>query len=148
MQNFILFLILFQDPQKPGVYKADESLIYSPECVVMEFQDIPSYVDRVYNDPWFKSRYPRANKPVVIKSDLVDVAYSTGNKIAFPQKVTNVAILHEISHQLTGNNGHGPNFSRHYVDLVWRFMGLKSANMLRDLYIDLHVNWLAKPNGQ
>ena len=142
------FLFLMQDAQKERLYKAEVVLTKSPKIEVIEFKDVQAYVSKVYKDAWFKNRYPKARIPKIEKGKYGNNGYSTGNTIGFPEKTTNSNILHEIAHQLSPNDaGHGPKFARIYVDLVWKYMGQESAELLRKSFEEHNVNWLKRPNG-
>lgn len=143
----LLFLIAFQDPQQAMIYDAERHIINAPDIVVLEFAQIRGYTARVYSDPWFRQRYPKARMPQVVRGVLGQNAYSVGNTIAFPERACNFHVLHEIAHQLTPNNGHGPRFARVLVDLVEHFMGERDAIILRKLYMERNINWLQRPNG-
>ena len=92
-------------------------------------------MDKVYSDPWFKKNFPRAKKPKVAKSEYKDLAYSTGNTIAFPDKSgADFPVLHEIAHQLTGTSGHGQRYAQVFYLLVEHFIGPKSAKILAQGY--------------
>lgn len=146
--NSLLLLIAFQDPQQARIYDAERHIINAPGIEVLEFAQIHGYTTRVYSDPWFRQRYPYARQPKVAHGKLGQNAYSTGNIIAFPERACNFHVLHEIAHQLTPNQGHGPKFARVLVDLVEHFMEEEAAKMLRRLYLDRNINWLQTPNGK
>lgn len=97
--------------------------------------DIPDLVDRVYRDEWVRKTFRNPRKPRVGFSEYRDKAYSTGNVIAFPPHGgSTVSVLHEISHQLTGNNGHGKVFAQTMMVLVHRFMGNEATDVLERGY--------------
>lgn len=143
----LLLLIAFQDPQQARIYDAERHIINAPGIEILEFAKIHGYTTKVYSDPWFRQRYPQARKPKVVRGVLGQNAYSVGNTIAFPERACNFHVLHEIAHQLTPNNGHGPKFARVLVDLVQHFMGERDASILRKLYMERNINWLQRPSG-
>ena len=98
-------------------------------------EEIKPLVDKVYGDEWVRKTFKNPRKPRIGVSEYKDKAYSTGNLIAFPPHgATTVAVLHEISHQLTGNNGHGDLFAQTMMVLVHRFMGNEATDVLEQSF--------------
>lgn len=132
--TFLLLLALGYPDQPAKIYKAQEILLESPELVVLEYSQICKFVERVYSSSFIRTNFPKIKRPLIKRSEFPNVAYCSGNTLAFPPKACNHHVLHEIAHHLSQGHEHDELFARRFLRLVAVFMGERSAKMLRQSY--------------
>ena len=127
--------------ETPIFYRAEKALWDFREQKVLFDDQIGNFLDEVYEDPWFKQKFPRAKKPKYAVGKYKDKAYSNGDTLYFvPYKdtgkpvSTNYNVLHEMTHQLAPGHNHDRVFAMTYAVLVHHFVGQDSLELLAESY--------------
>jgi hypothetical protein len=117
------------DYQRQRVYRWETKFIFPTDLMDMPWHGCLFFAKYVW------SRVG-AGKPLIISDESRGMAaLSYGGKIVLPDTHpilwTKPIILHEIAHELTPDEGHGPIFVRRYIDLCVRFLGLSRKYLER-----------------
>lgn len=119
-----------------------------------KFGDIDSvqrYVDAVLALDWVRRAAPgRAALPVRVRARAgatkAEYEFATHTIAVPPHRVggrwamRELVVLHELTHHLAPDAGHGPEFAAQLLDLVEELVGVEAAFLLRSSLIDSGVH--------
>lgn len=142
-----------RDSQRSKVYKAEWDALHPISAMYPEVADVQAFVDRIQRSRWFKKRWPRMLRIIVLDGR---GRRRGGGKyrglgmgtIKLPRWTrSSYYILHELAHVLTTRMyglraaDHGPEFCSIYMALIKRWMGPDAAALLRSAYKSSRVKW-------
>jgi hypothetical protein len=145
-----------RDSQRAKVWRAEEALILgarlraskakknAPNSMLLfpalRMWDTDIFVREVINSRWWKQHAPAGLylNPAVVDwkvkyCDLVRNDWKPGYDCLSLQDRNHLSVLHALAHKLTDEHvaHHGPEFVRHYIRLVDRFIGIEAGKALR-----------------
>lgn len=130
---------------------AGSHLTLPPERKFAALASVQTYVDSVLALSWVRSRWPRAELPVVVRARAGNgrAHYERiGSVVAVPLHrrgdawaLRELVVLHEIAHHLAAGNepDHGPEFVGRMVELVGEIVGQEAGFLLRVTLLDSGV---------
>ena len=128
-----------RDAQKLRVYDWEDDNIFPEDRRPMPWSGCIFYAKYVWERVG-------DGKPLILSNESkAQSALSLGGKIHIPSDIaeyrTRPTILHEIAHELTEHDQHGPAFVSTYMDLCVRFLGLDREKLEKSA-IRYGVNFL------
>jgi len=148
MKRILLFLVFVGNVygnQTKNLYDAEAVLVNKKGIYFMNRSDAARFLNVIFEDQWFKSRY-NIKMPIVVRSEREGWAYSViGNgvgKIAIPDKgCWNYNVLHELAHHLTPKNSHEKEFAKTEIILIEHFINANAAKALRKSFKEKGVQF-------
>ena len=147
-----------RDSQMQKLYDAEYSLIPCCPKDNLTFDELVTKINEVVNDTWFRKKFGRLFSDTVLKvenaSSRQNMAYSFGTDfLSFPPHFCNFPIiLHELAHTICDRlqfvvafnynyTTHGRMFAFIYLELVRKFMGETSYDILKTGYKNYNVKY-------
>jgi putative metallohydrolase (TIGR04338 family) len=127
-----------RDSQRLRIYRAHWAL-YEQSTARPSVAECQVFVDRVTTSDWWRNTYPRLTKVVVAdgRRRSTAAAFTIERKIAVPKSGRyDLTLLHELAHLITKRTcaDHGPEYARHLLDLVDRFISPAFGRRLREQF--------------
>lgn len=147
-----------RDSQMQKLYDAEYSLIPCSEEDSLTFNELINKITEVVSNTWFRKKFGRLFSDTILKvenaSSRQNMAYAFGTDfLSFPPHFCNVPIiLHELSHIIVDRlhfvvnmnksyTTHGRMFAFIYLELVKKFMGDTSYDILKTGYKNFNVKY-------
>jgi len=147
-----------RDSQMQKLYDAEYSLIPSGAEDNLPFDEVILKIAEVINDTWFRKKFGRLFSDTELKIENAprnqNMAYAYGTDIiSIPYHMCNVPIiLHELSHIIVDRlsfvvnmcksySTHGRMFAFIYLEMVKKFMGECSYDILKNGYKNFNVKY-------
>lgn len=147
-----------RDSQMQKLYDAEYSLIPISPKDNLTFDELVDKINEVVNDTWFRKKFGRLFSDTILKvenaSSRQNMAYSFGTDfLSFPPHFCNFPIiLHELAHTICDRlqfvvafnynyTTHGRMFAFIYLELVRKFMGETSYDILKTGYKNYNVKY-------
>jgi putative metallohydrolase (TIGR04338 family) len=115
-----------------------------------DIESVQRYVDAVLALGWVRRAAPeRASLPVRVRARAgatkAEYEFATHTVAVPPHRVggrwamRELVVLHELTHHLQPDGGHGPPFAAQLLDLVEELVGVEAAFLLRSSFLDVGV---------
>jgi putative metallohydrolase (TIGR04338 family) len=133
-----------RDNQRQKVYNAENVVPRGRQF--NRVVEITVFVDHMLKTTWWRRNFPDV-KFITVKDGRRRIrpsAYRAERVIKMPKWSRNeLIVIHEVAHIVTPDcyAAHGPEYCRTYLDLVKRFMGLMTCELLRNSFKVHGVKW-------
>jgi putative metallohydrolase (TIGR04338 family) len=139
-----------RDSQKTRLYTAEQKVFGNPEKNYaleerLTLAACQAYVDRLYQDPWFRETFrtrrtlASGKPPAVLDGRGASIARGNWARLKLPRWARNeTTILHEVAHAVKPAGiweaAHGREYAARYLLLVQHYLGRETAQRLRQSF--------------